>query len=224
MIGKRGRGNKINMSRMPRRTCPFSTGCPAMVRGNVLEAAKREAGASPHDQQRPMKAAAIVMRGHPQHDGGRVSYPSSSGYIAASRHVKRRARKRLVHRTKIAETNGNILVVHDLHRQDRTRLRLPWLSFQSGGAALGQKTISNFIEKASRLYEQERRAVSGAAELEMYIRRWLGWANAGRSYVPGQQHPAENAIFFTAKQAKSVDTIVGDGWHRRDGRGESSVL
>jgi hypothetical protein len=44
----------------------------------------------------------------------------------------------------------------------------------------------------------------------MYVRRWLGWANGGnRSYVSGQQHPAENAIFVTAKEARCVDTIVG---------------
>jgi hypothetical protein len=31
----------------------------------------------------------------------------------------------------------------------------------------------NFIEKASRLYEQERRAASAAASpFEMYVRRW----------------------------------------------------
>jgi hypothetical protein len=51
---------------------------------------------------------------------------------------------------------------------------------------------------------------STVSPLEMYVRRWLGWANGGnRSYVSGQQHPAENAIFVTAKEARCVDTIVG---------------
>jgi hypothetical protein len=39
--------------------------------------------------------------------------------------------------------------------------------------------MANFIEKASRLYEQRRRAVSAVSPLEMYVRRWLGWAKGG---------------------------------------------
>ena len=81
--------------------------------------------------------------------------------------------------------------------------------FCPAGVVVAKQTIANFIEKASRLYEQERRAVSGAAALEMYIRRWLGWANGGiRSYVSGQQHPADNAILAAAKQAGAVDTML----------------
>ena len=41
------------------------------------------------------------------------------------------------------------------------------------------KTIANFIEKASRLYEQNRRTASDATALEMYVRRWVRWANGG---------------------------------------------
>ena len=38
------------------------------------------------------------------------------------------------------------------------------------------KTVANFIEKASRLYEQKRSAGSSASPLEMYVRRWCRWA------------------------------------------------
>jgi hypothetical protein len=41
------------------------------------------------------------------------------------------------------------------------------------------KTIAIFVEKASRLYEQKRSAVLAATALEMYVRRWLGWAEGG---------------------------------------------
>jgi hypothetical protein len=41
------------------------------------------------------------------------------------------------------------------------------------------KTIANFIEKASRLYERKRSAVLAVSALEMYIRRWLRWARGG---------------------------------------------
>ena len=36
-----------------------------------------------------------------------------------------------------------------------------------------------FIEKASRLYEQERGTPSDASPLGMYVTRWLAWAAAG---------------------------------------------
>jgi RNA-directed DNA polymerase len=51
--------------------------------------------------------------------------------------------------------------------------------FSPAGLTLAKQTIANFIEKASRLYEQKRRAVSAATALEMYVRRWLMWATGG---------------------------------------------
>ena len=53
--------------------------------------------------------------------------------------------------------------------------------FRPAGLTLAKQTIANFIEKASRLYEQKRRAVSAATALEMYARRWLMWPQAGSS-------------------------------------------
>jgi hypothetical protein len=44
---------------------------------------------------------------------------------------------------------------------------------------VAKQTVATFIGKASRLYEQERRAASAASPLGMYVRRWLGWANGG---------------------------------------------
>ena len=51
--------------------------------------------------------------------------------------------------------------------------------FSPAGLSLAKKTIANFIEKASRLYEQERRTPSDVSPLEMYVRRWVGWARSG---------------------------------------------
>ena len=56
--------------------------------------------------------------------------------------------------------------------------------FSPAGLAVAKKTIANFIEKASRLYEQERRAVSAASPLEMYVRRWLRWSASGIRGAP----------------------------------------
>jgi hypothetical protein len=44
---------------------------------------------------------------------------------------------------------------------------------------LAKKAIANFIEKTSRLYEQERRAVSAVSTLEMYVTLWLRWVKDG---------------------------------------------
>ncbi len=39
-------------------------------------------------------------------------------------------------------------------------------------------SIANFIENASRIYEQECRTPSDVSSLEMYIRRRVGWAGS----------------------------------------------
>ena len=44
---------------------------------------------------------------------------------------------------------------------------------------LAKQTIANFIEKASRLYEQKRSAGSSVTALEVYVRQWLRWSRAG---------------------------------------------
>jgi hypothetical protein len=50
--------------------------------------------------------------------------------------------------------------------------------FGPAGLTVAKKTIANFIEKASRLYEQERSAVLTATALEMYVRRWVRWTTS----------------------------------------------
>ena len=51
--------------------------------------------------------------------------------------------------------------------------------FSPEGLSVAKKTIENFIEKASRLYEQKRSAGSSATALEVYVRQWLRWSRAG---------------------------------------------
>ena len=47
------------------------------------------------------------------------------------------------------------------------------------GLRLAKQTLADFIEKASRLYEQEREEPDGSSELRRYLTRWLGWARGG---------------------------------------------
>jgi hypothetical protein len=57
--------------------------------------------------------------------------------------------------------------------------------FSPAGLKVAKKTIANFIEKASRLYEQKRRTVSAVSPLAMYVRRSRQWVRAGFvSFVP----------------------------------------
>ena len=44
---------------------------------------------------------------------------------------------------------------------------------------MAKQTLANFIEKASRLYEQEREDREGSSALGMYVRRWNGWVKGG---------------------------------------------
>jgi len=47
--------------------------------------------------------------------------------------------------------------------------------------AVAKATICKSVEKASRLYEQERKRLDGPSRLGMYIRRWIAWARGGIS-------------------------------------------
>lgn len=51
--------------------------------------------------------------------------------------------------------------------------------FSQAGVAVATHTIAHFVEKASRLYAQERRGVEPPAALEMYVRRWFRWSRSG---------------------------------------------
>jgi hypothetical protein len=51
--------------------------------------------------------------------------------------------------------------------------------FGPAGLKLAKQTLANFIEKPSRLYEQERQEPDGSCPLEMYFRRWRSWTRAG---------------------------------------------
>jgi hypothetical protein len=41
--------------------------------------------------------------------------------------------------------------------------------------AVAEKTIANFVERLTRLYEQGRSAQERARRLGAYARRWVGW-------------------------------------------------
>jgi hypothetical protein len=51
--------------------------------------------------------------------------------------------------------------------------------FSQARLTVAAKTLANFIEKASLLYEQKRGAVLAATALEMHVRRWVRWTRLG---------------------------------------------
>ncbi len=51
--------------------------------------------------------------------------------------------------------------------------------FSRGALGVAEKTISNFVARYHRLYEQQKTAPEGAVELGDYVSRWVRWATAG---------------------------------------------
>ena len=56
-----------------------------------------------------------------------------------------------------------------------------FLGYRFGGCALGLagKTVENFLEKCSRLYEQKGHLPKWKTALESYHKRWWRWCTAG---------------------------------------------
>ncbi len=48
--------------------------------------------------------------------------------------------------------------------------------FGPEGFTVAARTIEQFVARAIRLYEQDRKEPRGPSRLEMYVRRWAGWA------------------------------------------------
>ncbi len=46
------------------------------------------------------------------------------------------------------------------------------------GLPLVAKTIEQFVARAIRLYEQDRKEPLSPSRLDRYVRRWVGWAGA----------------------------------------------
>ncbi len=67
--------------------------------------------------------------------------------------------------------------------------------FSRHGLKVAKATIQRFVERAARLYEQEREDRQGSAALGMYVRRWVGWAGGGLGvrlvplYLPTATNP-----------------------------------
>jgi len=57
--------------------------------------------------------------------------------------------------------------------------------FSPGGLTLAEKTIENFFERATRLYEQKP-GEDSSSRLELYVRRWLGWSHSGIEKTQGE--------------------------------------
>ena len=51
--------------------------------------------------------------------------------------------------------------------------------FSREGLRVAKATIQKFVERATRLYEQERERLTGHSALGMYVRRWNSWASGG---------------------------------------------
>ncbi len=51
--------------------------------------------------------------------------------------------------------------------------------FGPDGLSVAEKTIERSVARAIRLYEQEPGEAFASARLGLYVRRWVGWVQAG---------------------------------------------
>ena len=57
--------------------------------------------------------------------------------------------------------------------------------FGPDGLGVARATIEKFIERASRLYEQERMGTVAPDALGMYLRQWCAWSSGGLGPASG---------------------------------------
>jgi hypothetical protein len=62
--------------------------------------------------------------------------------------------------------------------------------FSRAGLAVAGITLTNFVERVNRLYEQGRGAQDRALRLGSYVRRWLGWVQGGMDEQAANKNPA----------------------------------
>jgi RNA-directed DNA polymerase len=55
--------------------------------------------------------------------------------------------------------------------------------FSRSGLAVAKATLATFVERATRLYERDRKEPSSPSRLGRYVRRWVGWAGRNVSFV-----------------------------------------
>ena len=61
--------------------------------------------------------------------------------------------------------------------------------FSREGLTVAKATIMRFLERASRLYEQERGKPESFPLFEVYVRRWVGWAAGGMQTLEFRRGP-----------------------------------
>ena len=89
--------------------------------------------------------------------------------------------------------------------------------FGAESLSVAKQTLVNFIDKASRLYEQERSGTGAPDALGMYVRRWVSWAEGG---LVTEKTPAERGSMVVYTWCPALKDAMGYGmrWGRSGGR------
>ncbi len=84
---------------------------------------------------------------------------------------------------------------------DGETIRRTPMSGRSGviGLRVAKATIEKFVERAARLYEQEREEPDGPSLLGLYVRRWSAWACGGLDTAS----PGLLALTWTTRRCNS---------------------
>ena len=84
--------------------------------------------------------------------------------------------------------------------------------FSPEGLTVAEKTIEQFVERALRLYEQEPGELGGSSRLGMYVRRWVGWAEAGfaKGQIPSSKfRPEPTPSLASSPAVATTDVTTG---------------
>ncbi len=88
--------------------------------------------------------------------------------------------------------------------------------FGPEGLRVAKTTIQNFVEHASRLYEQERERPNGPSSLGMYVRRWLIWTRSGLARAgPRPRCQSSRARWAPPSPAQRLDQDQGREPHQQ---------
>jgi RNA-directed DNA polymerase len=60
--------------------------------------------------------------------------------------------------------------------------------FSRKGLTVARETLKRFVERATRLYEQEPGEPPGSSRLGLYVKRWLRWVNGGINRSSGMEY------------------------------------
>jgi RNA-directed DNA polymerase len=77
--------------------------------------------------------------------------------------------------------------------------------FDTQGVTVAPQTLGRFVERLTRLYEQEQEGSTDPSALGSYVRRWVGWIRGGMTSC-GDQWPGHQVVDGFALLSRRIPT------------------